>query len=496
MIQMFIGGEEVVCSNEMTVTEELLATSSTILNNCYPKSWETNQDYVSNFYYPLDYSLFELYQNGNLIFAGLVKNTGEISLNPFEPKYCSLQVLDFKTLLSEGETLEFVISNKTITEAIQQVVDAVSDYGFVLGNVSIKNPNEIIGAYSTLNKTAYDVFQYLADISESKWFTRMVDKDTTAIDFYDPDLLPRADDLEYNQTYWEQNSINSIKFSYGTYDYRNKQTILSSEVYADIDYNEQILSDGYTTTFTTQANIGVLNSILVNGNPVTFSTNNDKEIGIETDFYYSAGSNQLELNENLSYTAGTEITVNYVPLVQGRQIVYNQNEVTRIANQINRKGVISRYEDRNDILSSTELNQIAQTYIKYKGSAEITLTVETLNNNIYDVGQVVYFNAPIPNLAKDYLVKKKDMQIITAGDTKNIFYTYELSSSFNSERAINWFDNQRTKANGNISTGEYITRNIDIENSANIIFDNLTVTSLNVTNNNVLNATLNATLNN
>ena len=120
MMQMFIGGEEVVCSNQMTVTEELLATSSTVLNNCYPKSWETNQDYVSNFYYPLDYSLFELYQNNNLVFAGVVKNTGEISLNPFEPKYCSLQVLDFKTLLSEGETLEFVISNKTITEAIQR----------------------------------------------------------------------------------------------------------------------------------------------------------------------------------------------------------------------------------------------------------------------------------------------------------------------------------------------------------------------------------------
>ena len=40
MIKMFIGDEEVVCNKEITITEEMLSTSSTILDNCYPKSWE------------------------------------------------------------------------------------------------------------------------------------------------------------------------------------------------------------------------------------------------------------------------------------------------------------------------------------------------------------------------------------------------------------------------------------------------------------------------
>ena len=199
MIQMFINDEEVVSNRDFTISEEILATSSTILNNCYPKTWEDDKDYVSRFYYPKDYSLCRILKNNSLIFAGIVKNSGDISLNPFEAKYCSLQILDFKTLLSEGDTLEFVISDKTITEAIQMVVDAIADYGFVLGNILIANPNEVIGAYSTLNKTPYDVFQYLADISQSKWFTRTIDEDTTAIDFYDPTLLPRANNLEYNQ---------------------------------------------------------------------------------------------------------------------------------------------------------------------------------------------------------------------------------------------------------------------------------------------------------
>ena len=68
----------------------------------------------------------------------------------------------------------------------------------------------------------------------------------------------------------------------------------------------------------------------------------------------------------------------------------------------------------------------------------------------------------------NYLVRKIDINYIaTTGD---IFYTYEMISSYNDENAINYFDNQRYKKEGNIEKGSYIDRNIDIENTANIIF--------------------------
>ena len=158
MIQMFIGNEEVVSNKDLTITEEMLSTSSTILNNCYPKSWENDKDYVSRFYYPEDYSKCKILQDGKLKFCGVVKNTGEISLNPRYPHFCSLQILDFKTFLSEGETLDFVIANKTIREAIEMVVDTIKDYGFIVGTINIQGADDVIGAYSTQNKTAYDVF--------------------------------------------------------------------------------------------------------------------------------------------------------------------------------------------------------------------------------------------------------------------------------------------------------------------------------------------------
>lgn len=487
-MKIYINNEEVVCSNIIEITEEMLQTSSTILDNCYPKSWEANHDYTSQFYFPPDYSKCKIYQNDTLIFCGLVKNTGSIELNPREPHFCSLQILDFKALLSEGDTLDFVISNKTIPEAINQVIQAVSSYGFVVGEIEILNPDDVIGAYSTLNKTAYDVFQYLAEISQSRWGTRMIDENTIAIDFYDPTLMPEGTEIKYTQQFFEDNNIEDITFSYNTGDYRNKQIMLSEQVYGDIAYNETIIADGYSKIFNTQSPIAVLNNASVNGTAATIATKDEQEAGIVADFYYTPGSNEI-ITEN-SYIAATSLEFSYTPLVKGRQVIYNTSEVNRVGSQINRNGVISRYENRNDILSSEELQKVGESYIKYKGTAEILLNIKTNNNNLYNVGEIVEFDAPITQLNQSYMVKKKITTIYPL--TNDIFYEFVLTSSYNSENAINYFDNQRAKAEGNITSGEYITRNIDIENTADIIFDNLTHQQKTFTGDNVLNCALNS----
>lgn len=492
MIRVLINNEEVVFSQQLQINEETLAASSIILDSCYPKSWEEDRDYVSKFYFPKDYSRCEFYDNEDLVFAGVVKNTGNISLNPRYPKYCKLQILDFKTFLSEGTTLDFVIANKTVSEAIEQVTNAISNYGFVVGNIDIESANDLIGAYSTLDKTAYDVYQYLAEITQSKWFTRRIDEKTVAIDFYDPDKLQRANDIEYTVEYWENNSINDMSFSFSTNDYRNKQIVTSSKVYANIETKEIKISNGYNTDFVTEQPIGIINSISVNGESKTFATNTEKEVGITADFYYSP--NEAKFTSASTYPASTEINISYISIVQGREIAYNTNEVSRIEKQLGIDGTISRYENRNDVLYSSQLQSIAKNYIKYKGQAEITLKIDTNNSDLFFVGQQVFFNAPIEELKRDYMVKKKTSNFYIVNDEINVFYTFELTSSYNSETAINFFDNQRAKANGNISQGEYIARNIDIENSAYIIFDGYNLQEIEVDDSNTLDATLDFTL--
>ena len=361
-----IDGTEVLCSNDFTINQEMLNTPSVILNNVYPKSWETDKDYTTNFYHPEDYSQCLIKDdNNNLLFCGLVKNSGQISLNPRYPHFSTLQILDYKDFLSQGETLDVVIADKTILEAINQVIDIIAPYGFELGTVSILNENDIIGAYSTKDKTAYDVFNYIADITQSRWTTRVTGVGKVAIDFYDPTLMPQGTAIDYTTTWFKNNLIDDISYNYGTWDYRNKQVMTSRQVYGSIPQSQSIQYDGYATQIMTEFPIGSITSIYVNGVGRPFSTNDEKNIGLTADFYYTPGNNYFE--RNMFINVGSEIIITYTPLVEGRQVVTNSNEISRVATATGVKGIVARYENRNDAITSEELQKIGQSYIKYKG---------------------------------------------------------------------------------------------------------------------------------
>jgi hypothetical protein len=319
----------------------------------------------------------------------------------------------------------------------------------------------------------------------------MIDEDTVAIDMYSPENLVAANDIDYTQTYFENNNIVDMSYSYNAKDYRNKQIMISKQVYANITSTDIVYADGYNTTLELPQIIGTISNAFIDNIPCTYATTTQKDLGIVADVYYTPGSSTIETNS--VQANGTAIKVIYTALVQGREIVTNNSEISRISTQINRNGTISRYEERNDVVSSDELYKVGQNYIKYKGSSEIVLTIKTQDNDILNMGEQVYFNiSELPELNKRYMVKKKTIQRLIAEAQEIIFFTYELSSSYNDENAINYFDNQRRKANGNLGAGEFITRNVDIESSATIIFDNLVITQL--SDNNELNMVLDSPL--
>ena len=435
------------------------------------------------------------WETNTLYFCGVVKNSGDISLNPREPHYQTLQILDFKTFLSEGETLDFVIANKTIEEAIEQIISIIEPYGFVKGNIQIQGSDTVIGAYSTKDKTAYDVFSYFADITQSRWTTRLIDEETVAIDFYDPTLLPQGEPIEYTKAWFEEHLIDDMSYNYGSNDYRNKQVMTSSEVYGSILQTQTIVANGYQTQFDTEQKIGQITSITANGNELSIATTEQRDLGYSADIYYTPGNTFFESADLRS--AGEILIVNYIAIVEGRQIITNNYEIERVANATGRKGVVSRYENRNDATTSTELQLVGQSYIKYKGTPEIKLSVVS-RENIWNIGDRVQFNAPIDELDTEYMVKKKTINRRHANPSSEdyIVYTYEMTSSFNSEQAINYFDNQRAKAKGNIGQGEYITRNVDIESTANIIFYDSEIIDVQIVGDNILNSVLNSPFNN
>ena len=280
-----------------------------------------------------------------------------------------------------------------------------------------------------------------------------------------------------------------MSYSYGSNDYRNKQIMTSNEVYGSILQTQTIVANGYQTQFDTELKIGQITSITANGTQLTIATNEQKELGFNADIYYTPGNNYFESADLRS--TGEILIVNYIAIVEGRQIITNGTEINRVATATGRKGIVARYENRNDANTSTELQLIGQSYIRYKGTPEIKLTIVS-RKNIWNIGDRVQFNAPINELATEYMVKKKTINRILANPSseEHIVYTYEMTSSFNSEQAINYFDNQRAKAKGNIGKSEYITRNVDIENVANIIFYGSNVEQATITGDNTLQATL------
>lgn len=496
MIRIFIDNEEVVSNRTFEINEEMLKTSSTVLNNCYPKSWENDHDYVSRFYYPKDYSKCEIYDGERLIFTGVVKNTGNISLNPREPKYCSLQILSYETFLSEGKVLDYVITEKTVSEAISELISKISDYGIEPGVINIPaNQDRLITAYSTLNQSPYDVFQYLAEISACHWTTTYTNG-KIKIWYYSQGQEGgpgREAELDYDRLLANCNVID-ISWNLNTRDYRNRQVIKSSKVYSSVVTSDFIYANGYENTYSLTQPVGVVNSIYVNGVEKTVTTKDQKNLGIYADFYYEVDNNMIESSE--IYVNGTEIQINYNAIIEGRQVINNSNEITRISDTTGINGTIERYETRNDVNSNDELIDIATTYLKYKGNPEKTLTIKTKNSDLaINKGNYVIFTiSAFPELQGTYLCKSKKTKITRTGESGIVFYELTLTSSENVETAINYFDNQRRKVESNIGAGQFITRNIDINNEALIEFENTVTTQITAVGDNVLNCGLNAPL--
>lgn len=407
----------------------------------------------------------------NLIFSGIIKNSGNIALNPRFPHYSTLQAIDYSTLLSEGESLNYVLEEMTISEAIKKLV--TDQKGFMVGEILIDD--ETLAPYNCNEKTTYDVLEYLAEITGAKWFTKAICKDIVLVYFYMPSQLPENDPIEYNQDYFTQNNIDDISYSYNVKDYRNKQAIVNSECKASIPQVEVVSYNG--SQIITTYPVYEVESIKSGSRTYRVASQVQKQAGISANFYYQYNSNVIEGGE---IATGTILEVTYYPVVQAREVAYNMTEIDRISDTTNRNGTISRYEKRTDTKNEEALSQIAKTYIDYKGIPEVILTIKTHDIDIFELGTQVLFNGPLDDLRTRYLVRSKQVDMIVTDTQQLVFYTYELSSSFNDETAINFFDNQRRKLEGNLSDNDYISRFIDIPSQTNIIFYGATITPVTI----------------
>lgn len=460
------GGGKYVCETDslnIDVTTDRL--QYIYINGSAPFTIKPTKNYIvwDN---TMEITTIKTVNESDLLFSGVVKNSGNINLNPRYPHYATLQILDYETFLNEGDTLKFVLERQTISSALQKIIENLD--GFAIGEIQIENDEEI-GPYNCNEKTPSDVFNYIAEITGSIWYATTIDNDITLINFYSTDNLTKLNDIKYTQEYFKNNQIINIEYSYNTNDYRNKQAIISKGATSNITQSENITYTG--EALETIYDISSVVSIKSGTKAYTVASDIARANGISANFYYTSESNRISVNTNVP--TGTVFTVQYYSLVDSRQVAYNQTEIDRINEQTGKNGIISRYEKRNDVSNETALSKIAQTYLDYKGVPEITLIIKSYKEDLFSLGNVVFFDGPIADLKTNYLVIEKQIEMIVTGEQQEVFYTYTLSSSFNDENAINFFDNQRRKLSGDIKEGDFIPRYIDIPSSTNIIFYDL-----------------------
>ena len=129
MIKMYINNEEVVSNKEFTISEEMLATPSTVLNNCYPALWENTKDYVSKFYFPKDYSKCIIgdgeFEKGSQ--RNIIKKVSGIS-----PSFETNITKPRESLTTDGNSYQ-----ATSTDPVSPSPDYPSEITNITGNIQI-----------------------------------------------------------------------------------------------------------------------------------------------------------------------------------------------------------------------------------------------------------------------------------------------------------------------------------------------------------------------
>jgi hypothetical protein len=270
--------------------------------------------------------------------------------------------------------------------------------------------------------------------------------------------------IDYGQEFFANYNIVDMEYSFNTSDYRNKQNIIADNIKGSNFLFEAFWLDGKSTEFYLSQPVAGVKFAEINDENIKVISQEFKDKGEDYDCYYTQGSNVINLKN--ANKKGDYLRILYYPDISLKISITEDDEVKRVKDNTGTAGIISRYEKRSDVLLAEEMNKIAQSYLKYKGRGDYTVTIQTYNKELAHLGDKVNLttNDNLKFLEDEYYVKSITTSYTTnnADNKAYIFRTYTLVNNFNFEYATNYFDNQRAKLIGNIQDGQYINRDIDI----------------------------------
>lgn len=474
-LKLIINGIEMDFSNNFSASAHPTNFSNMIFHEVIPKDKNFYPENLKVQNYAEEFSIGEVYAGDQLIFFGIVNSTGRLNLNPFTPKTKTVEIADFRKWLSIQKPIPLLFFNEFPENLVNTLIEKLNEPKIVVGTLDFST-NELIGAYSTVDKSPYQVLkEVVAKQTNSILYFQINTQQQITINYKSNDTL--ANDIEpliidlNNLDLLKEYKILDIEFESNADKYSNIVKVESSNVIANIVTEEKItILD--KDSFTLNNVVGKVSNNIANTYLYKLATPTVKQSAIilNEEFYkegqyydvlYKTGNNIIKINKKY---LDQDWVLNFGYFIKRKTSVElsNTQEIARIASFSMTKGEVYRYERLNDLTNFNDLLKATESNLEiYKNTERIIyITSEIPLYDILDVVEVVsQENDKVSGL---YLVHEINVDIngssIKDASNNNNFilpvFSTVLKATKNTDNIVNEFDNQNFRDNPVVNQAE------------------------------------------
>lgn len=466
-IKLIINGIEMDFSNNFSVSDHPTNFSSMTFHEVIPKDKNFYPENLKVQNYAEEFSIGEVYAGDQLIFFGIVNSTGRLNLNPFVPKTKTIEIADFRKWLSIQKPIPLLFFNEFPENFVNVLIEKLNESKIIAGILDFST-NELIGAYSTVDKSPYQVLkEVIAKQTNSLLYFQINDKQQITINYKSNDTL--ANDIEplkidlNNLDLLKEYKILNIEFESNADKYSNIVKVESSNIITNL-VTEENFTIFDKDSFTLNNNIGKVSNNIANTYIYKLSTPTIKQnvISIDEAFYkegqyydvlYKIGNNIIKVNKKY---LNKDYILNFGYFTKRKTSVElsNTEEIARVASFSTTKGEVYRYERLNDLTNFNDLLKATKSNLEIYKNIEKTIyiTSEIPLYEILDVVEVI--SGEDDKVSGLYLVHEIAAEINASSikDTINNnfilpVFTTILKATKNTDNIVNEFDNQNFRDN-------------------------------------------------
>lgn len=456
-LQLFINKKEYDFSNQVSFHLHPYNFSSFVFHNVIPKELNV---YPKNLkLWKIDeFSLAEVYNNGELIFVGLANASGRLSLFKNVLKTCSLEITDIRKWLSLTQPINLVVNNVTPYQLLETILRETTLPNIGMGYITFKQNSDLdIKSYSLKNKTLWQLLkEVIAPLTNSHLYFTVDQTDGVKLlvnyktfEEMENNVSPKVLDLTQDDVV-EKLKILSLEYTNEINSYANMISLSSENIQSQKPLQD-VFTLGSEETAYARRDIFLLDDkncwLEEDGvrRPLNITEIQKLEEGDYYDVTYQAGNREINFNPTL---IGRKIKIGISYYYQTYWVLEDRNvgEVNRIKSISHSDGIVFQSDKFNDVTSLLELEKRLNFKLQNASSPRNRLVLQT-RELTWDINETVEVKTEEPSLNGKYFIQSIDGEVLLNKRDYLGTYTYTLNSYRNLDEFTNFFDNQNYRTN-------------------------------------------------